>query len=50
MEEAGWTFRKVSMLEGAGYVISPWLLTEALENNGRKTTALKQQTLAPVRV
>ena len=43
MEQAGWTYRKVSMLQGEGYVISPWL-TEALENSGRKTTALKQQT------
>ena len=43
MEQAGWTFRKVSMLEGEGYVISPWL-NETLENNGRKTRALKQQT------
>ena len=38
MEKAGWTFRKVSMLEGEGYVISPWL-NETLESS----TALKQQ-------
>ena len=42
MEQAGWTYRKVSMLEGEGYVISPWL-NETLENSGCKTTALKQQ-------
>ena len=42
MEQAGWAFRKVSMLEGEGHVISP-RPNETLENNGCKTTALKQQ-------
>ena len=31
------------MLEGEGHVISPGWLNETLENNGCKTTTLKQQ-------
>ena len=41
MVEAGWTFRQVTMLEGEGYIISPWL-NKTLEN-GCKITTLKQQ-------
>ena len=42
MEEAGWTYKRVtSLLAGDGYIISPWL-NKTLEN-GCKTTTLKQQ-------